>query len=180
MSLVFWLLLSLLLLSGCTFTTINMPGDGCLYARWRSSQETKRTNSTLESDSGPAFFLRLHWGNIFRISLMPFFWCLPLFRCCTRFNHCIERSTVARLFRILFNPIKINDMSWLDHSWKWALHYRFEQSVTKHQRANSAQSSHWNASHTKTLHQKEKCLFLVFGLFLRHREPQTSKTSHTS
>lgn len=35
-------------------------------------------------------FLRLLRGNIFSNSLMPFFSFLPLFLCCTIFNHCIE------------------------------------------------------------------------------------------
>lgn len=93
-----------------------------------------------------ALFTRTHWGmrRIFFIrficeSLMPSsfcFGCLPLVRWqCNenrcRFNHCIENPPLVFPYT-LFNPIKINDMSWLDRRWKWALHYRFQKISQTH------------------------------------------------
>lgn len=73
-----------------TFTTIDYHWLTLLFIPFPKICTENNTHTHSISQQRRSFFLRLHWGNIFSVSIVPFFSFLPLFLCCTTFNHCIE------------------------------------------------------------------------------------------
>lgn len=168
----FRFLLLLLLRLHTFFNTI--ADDGEAWTPWWTTTVSTTKYLTLWVFFGWSRFFGhflhwdVHWGMVvFCVceSLMPFFWCLPLFRwwsnnrCC--FNHCIEKTTARFSVHTLFNPIKINDMSWLDRRWKWALHYRFQKISVLKTRCTTFKHSGLARTHTHTYLTRNSSFWFV-------------------